>query len=289
MASRAAHSARAYSAWKAGGVAILSELLQIKPGVTAIIGSGGKSTLIRALADELDWHARVAIATSTKMFVPDWCPVVLETRDDKGDDATCEGFKKQAKPAETAPFAAESEETATTPAEVSSATASMIAEIETAFAKSSVVCVGAIHGSTGKLQACHLGFSELARIADYVLVEADGAKMLPLKAHASHEPVIPGCARRVICVIGVDGVGKPILQACHRPELFAQVAKIRPESPATPESVAAVLEAEGFHDALFINKVETAQDWQAAERIAARCATPVVAGSLRRGDFRCLR
>ncbi len=289
MASQSAHSARACSAWKAGGVAILSELLQIKPGVTAVIGSGGKSTLIRALADELGRHARVAIATSTKMFVPDWCPVVLEARDDEGRDAALEGFEKQTKLAGAAPFIAESEETAVPPANPSSAVASMVAEVEATFAKSNAVCVGAIHGPTGKLQASHLGFSELARMADYVLVEADGAKMLPLKAHASHEPVIPGCARRVICVIGVDGVGKPISQACHRPELFARVAKIRPESPATPESVAAVLETEGFHDALLINKVETAQDWQAAERIAARCATPVVAGSLRRGDFRCLR
>lgn len=36
----------------------------------------------------------------------------------------------------------------------------------------------------------------LADAADYVIVEADGSKRLPLKAHASHEPVIPENTRQ---------------------------------------------------------------------------------------------
>lgn len=53
MASRAAHSARAYRARETRGVGILSEFLHIPRKTTAIIGSGGKSTLLRALAEEL--------------------------------------------------------------------------------------------------------------------------------------------------------------------------------------------------------------------------------------------
>ena len=52
-------------------------MLHIQRGLTAIIGGGGKSTLLRALAEELSRDARVVVATSTKMHVPDWCPVVL--------------------------------------------------------------------------------------------------------------------------------------------------------------------------------------------------------------------
>ena len=52
-------------------------MLHIQRGLTAIIGGGGKSTLLRALAEELSRDARVIVATSTKMYVPDWCPVVL--------------------------------------------------------------------------------------------------------------------------------------------------------------------------------------------------------------------
>ena len=53
--------------------------------------------------------------------------------------------------------------------------------------------------------------------------------------------------------------------------------------------MARVLEAEGLHDTIFINKVESDNDWRIAERIAALCTTPVVAGSLWRKEFRCLR
>lgn len=212
--------------------------------MTAIIGGGGKSTLLRFLAGELSEHARVIVATSTKMYVPDWCPVLLDAALD---------------------------------------------DVEAALAGASLVCVGSLHEPTGKLDAPHLEFCNLANLADYVLVEADGAKMLPLKAHAQHEPVIPACAEHVICVVGIDGVGAPVSQACHRPELYAQRAGVSVDDAVTPEAVTAVLNAEGLHDTVLINKVETATDWKLAERIAALLTKPVIAGSLWRNEFRCLR
>lgn len=218
--------------------------MRIQRGVTAIIGGGGKSTLLHALADELSKHARVIVATSTKMYVPDWCPVLLSTE---------------------------------------------LSDVESALATSPLVCVGSIHEPTGKLDAPRVAFSDLAGIADYVLVEADGAKKLPLKAHAEHEPVIPACTNRVVYVVGIDGVGVPISQACHRPELYAQLASTSVDETVTPEMVATVLEAESLHDVVLINKVETESDWQKAESIAALTKTPVIAGSLWRNEFRCLR
>ena len=306
MASRAAHSARAYRARETRGVGILSEFLHIPRKTTAIIGSGGKSTLLRALAEELATggaagarfaaaetatdklqvgtspnedrptekvagdkpsvgggepstrrpaakgtaiaeaarRAHVIVATSTKMFVPNWCPVLLDPAMD---------------------------------------------EVRLALSTHPIVCVGRIHGPTGKLDAPRMAFSELEAAADYLLVEADGAKMLPLKAHAEHEPMIPECAKRTVWVVGIDGVGSPISQACHRAERFAQLADTSTADAVTPEMVARVLEAEGLHDMVLINKVESDNDWRAAERIAALCTTPVVAGSLWRKEFRCLR
>lgn len=155
--------------------------------------------------------------------------------------------------------------------------------------ESPIMCVGTIHKPTGKLSAPSISFPELANLSDYVLVEADGAKTLPLKAHADHEPVIPNCACRVVCVAGVDGVGKPISQACHRSETFARLAGVSPDATVTPEAVAAVLNAESLHDVALINKVHTAADWQAAESTAVQLHTAVVAGSLQKGEFRCLR
>ena len=162
-------------------------------------------------------------------------------------------------------------------------------DVEASLATNSLVCVGSLHEPTGKLDAPRLAFSDLANIADYVLVEADGAKKLPLKAHAEHEPVIPACANRVVHVVGIDGVGAPISQACHRPELYARLAGVSADDAVTPEVAAAVLKAENLHDVVLINKVETAADWQKAESIAAFVKTPVIAGSLWRNEFRCLR
>lgn len=218
--------------------------------MTAVIGAGGKTTLVRALAEELAGDAaqsrlaRVIITTSTKMFVPDWCPVLEEASLD---------------------------------------------QVQAALGEAPIVCVGSLHEPTGKLSAPSISFSELANLADYVLVEADGAKMLPLKAHAEHEPVIPDCACRVVCMAGIDGVGKPISQACHRADSFAHLAGVSADATVTPEAVAAVLNAEALHDVAFINKVHTTADWPVAESIAALLRTPVIAGSLQEGEFRCLR
>ena len=253
--------------------------MHIEPGVLAIIGSGGKSTLLRALAQELSAQGSVIVSTSTKMHVPDWCPVVLTPAPGKrtigaaeAKVAVCEFADDQA----IQPRAA-------------------LGEIAQALRENSVVCVGSIHEPTGKLQASNLEFSQLASLADFVLVEADGAKTLPLKAHDAHEPVIPACAKRTVCVVGIDGVGKPIAQVCHRPERFARLAGVPGPVPAstdvcvTPEMVANVLNAEHFHDIVFVNKVESEEDWQAARVLTAQLAAPVLAGSLKRKEFQCLR
>ena len=56
---------------------------------------------------------------------------------------------------------------------------------------------------TGKLTLA-AAVETCRRAADVVLVEADGAKMLPLKAPAEHEPAIPPCADAVVAVAGLD-------------------------------------------------------------------------------------
>ena len=244
MASRAADSAGAYLAREARGVGILSKLLDIKPGLTALIGGGGKTTLLRVLAQELSSDAKVIVATSTKMFAPVWCPVLRDARPEA---------------------------------------------VRGVLSESLVVCVGSFQESAGKMVAPSLPFCELTGLADYVLVEADGSRGLPLKAHAQHEPVIPKCANRVVCVVGADGVGRPIAETCHRPKLFAQLAGAQIGDAVTPQMVARVLNAEAHYDALFVNKVESDAGWGAAREIAQVVEGPVVAGSLWRNEFRCLR
>jgi probable selenium-dependent hydroxylase accessory protein YqeC len=67
-------------------------------------------------------------------------------------------------------------------------------------------------------------FAKLTAFTDYVLVEADGSAGRSLKAHAAHEPLVSPDADLVIAVIGADCVGLPLDgKHIHRAELFASV------------------------------------------------------------------
>ena len=46
----------------------LQKALEIQPGVTAIIGGGGKTTLMECLAEELSAQARVIVCTTTHIY-----------------------------------------------------------------------------------------------------------------------------------------------------------------------------------------------------------------------------
>lgn len=48
----------------------LRRMLGIQPGLTAIIGGGGKTTLLYALARELSQTARVIVCTTTHILPP---------------------------------------------------------------------------------------------------------------------------------------------------------------------------------------------------------------------------
>lgn len=62
--------------------------------------------------------------------------------------------------------------------------------VRQALANSRVLCLGT-PCENNKLTAPALPLDVLAGLADYVLVEADGSRQLPLKAHGPQEPVIP--------------------------------------------------------------------------------------------------
>ncbi|HWQ98084.1 MAG TPA: selenium cofactor biosynthesis protein YqeC [Clostridia bacterium] len=113
-------------------------------------------------------------------------------------------------------------------------------EITHALLLEPLLCLGK-PAADGKLGAPDLPMDTLANLADYVLVEADGAKHLPLKAPAEHEPVIPPETRLVIAVAGLDGIGQPIRDAAFRPELYAALCGKAETEPVTPRDIALVL------------------------------------------------
>lgn len=77
--------------------------------------------------------------------------------------------------------------------------------------------------------------------ADVVLVEADGARLHPLKVPADHEPVIPSEADAVIAVAGMDSLGGEIGVVCHRPEKVCALLDKPMDALVGPADVAAIL------------------------------------------------
>lgn len=210
-----------------------ADALQITRGVTAIIGGGGKTSLLYRLADELRTRGSVIVATSTHI----WPPTHL-------------------------PFS------------------------ERAGRVLDVLCVGT-PGDSGKLTAPAQSFSELARLADFVLVEADGSAGRPLKAHLPHEPVVPENAGQTIAVVGLSGFGKPICEAAHRPERFAALAGAAVTDAATPEMAARVLNAEALHTRVLLNQADAPGGIEAAKQLIKLLNCPVITASLQKGEIIC--
>jgi molybdenum cofactor cytidylyltransferase len=75
-----------------------------------------------------------------------------------------------------------------------------------------------------------------------LLIEADGAHLLPLKAPAEHEPAIPAFINTVIVSAGMEGLGKPLTgEWVHRPEQFARLSGLGVGELVTPDAVSRVL------------------------------------------------
>ena len=61
-----------------------------------------------------------------------------------------------------------------------------------------------------------------ARLADHLLVEADGSRGLPFKAFGPHEPQVPAASTIVVQVAGLDAIGRPLtMDHVHRAERMA--------------------------------------------------------------------
>lgn len=206
-----------------------ADALHIGKGITAVIGGGGKTSLIERLADELSARGSVIVTTTTHIYRPAHLPFSLR-----------------------------------------------------ATGRDRILCVGT-PCADGKLTAPAQSFEELASLADYVLTEADGSKRLPLKAHEAHEPVIPPGAQEVIAVVGASGLYRPICEAAHRPQRYAFLAETDVAAPAEPRFAARVLEKEALHTRVFINQTDVAET--AARELAALLHTPVVPGSVQRGEI----
>lgn len=78
--------------------------------------------------------------------------------------------------------------------------------------------------------------------ADAVIVEADGARHLKIKAPADHEPVMPPHTNLVLLLLSAEALNRPLNgEIAHRPEILARLTGISPGDPLTPAVVARLL------------------------------------------------
>ena len=204
---------------------------QVEGKCISVIGSGGKTTFLRLLSGRLP--GTVLLTTSTHIF-----PFPGMTLVETGETASPENRDR------------------------------ILRELRSALSCSRVACLGKSEPS-GKLAdpSPVIPFEDLLSVADHVLIEADGAAGRPLKAHRPWEPVIPACSDLTVCLAGASGIGKPVSEACHCPELFASLAGIRLDHAVTEADIAAVLNRENLADCYLVNQVDALPDPETAVRL----------------------
>ena len=111
--------------------------------------------------------------------------------------------------------------------------------------------------------------------ADAVIIEADGAHRKPCKAPAAHEPVILPQSDIVIALMGLDALGKPVGEICHRAEIVMDILGCDAAHALTGEDMAEILLSErGSQKAVggrefyaVLNKCDDGARLQAGENI----------------------
>jgi len=173
-----------------------------------VIGAGGKTSLLQWIAQcRTSVGQRVVITTTTKIFpLRDVDTILMEDGPDFMD-RLCRALQKS----------------------------------------SCIIAAKRFDKKTGKLIGLppeSVDTLHSAKIADAILVEADGAARKPLKAPASHEPVIP--IRSDICVgiMGLDAVDQIFSEhIVHRSEIFSDITGVSLGETITPAHMIKVVTA----------------------------------------------
>jgi probable selenium-dependent hydroxylase accessory protein YqeC len=235
----------------------------------ALIGGGGKTTLMYALAREMvrQGHA-VVTTTTTRIFppAPDQSPHLILLDDDPHLDSLSMGLSR--------------------------------------FHH---VTVGRrVSPSTGKVegvseQSCKV----FLQAAQWVVVEADGAAGKPIKAPEAWEPVIPATTDLLIPVVGLDCLAQPASETrVFRLKRFLELTGLREGELIGPEHIAvAVAHAGGGLKGApersivvpFLNKTDLLSDSDALQRMVqgifhrTRTVRTVVTGCLNEEAIRVKR
>ena len=296
----------------------LSEALGIKKGVNAIIGSGGKSSLLKSLSLELSQKGSVLLTTSTHILPFSHCENICFS--DENVSISDENISILN---ENALISNENVSILNGNALISNENVSSLnkniltlnekillpgkdiqseeealensktllqSKVLSLWDKSQnpILCLGTLERN-GKLSPFPLSFSAIEQMADYVLVEADGSKRLPGKAHGRNEPQIPKESQRTVLVFGASALHKPISEVIHRVEIFQNffTPPLNPDTLLTKELLLQAFRKENLGDCLFVNQLDCLTKKEAEELLLflqKSLGKMVCGGSLKEGS-----
>lgn len=215
-------------------------------GGISLIGAGGKTSFMYALAKELvSGGKRVLTTTTTKIFIPsrEESPATIVAK-------SCREIVKQA---------------------------------ESHLRDNCHLTVGSEYlPAQGKLKGVDPHILESivqTKLFDFIIVEADGAARRSLKICNQNEPVVPNFSDRIVSFVGLDVVGRPLTEDwVFRSDLFSRITGLPLTHAVTESSIVSAL----LHDMssitsvgketlkiAFLNKADDNKARIAGERVAS--------------------
>ncbi|MCK4240925.1 MAG: putative selenium-dependent hydroxylase accessory protein YqeC, partial [Candidatus Atribacteria bacterium] len=219
----------------------------------SLVGAGGKSTLFKRLAEELLLkNKRIILTTTAKMFAWQLSPFVKNGKllEGHNEEIIRESIKKY--------FSLERK-------------------------GGRLAVIGEKIEDNGEEKVSGPPPEWLDKwweegLADFLLIEADGAAGRPVKASASHEPIIPSFTTDLVGVIGIDALGLSLQEEnVFRSQIFSQLTGLKLGEKIGIEALALLIcHPEGLFKGapsdcrrhLFINKVEDSKEQKMAEELA---------------------
>ncbi|MCD6472647.1 putative selenium-dependent hydroxylase accessory protein YqeC [Candidatus Aerophobetes bacterium] len=235
---------------------LISEALDIKGrAFISLVGAGGKSTLFNRLAGELAFRRkRMILTTTTHMFGWQLDPFIKKGKlaESKDENIFRDCIRKY--------FSSESQ-------------------------GEGLVVIYDREWEGENEKYCGPPSEWLDKwwregLADFFLVEADGARRRSIKAPAFYEPVIPLSTTDLIGVVGIDAVGLPLQEKnVFRPKIFAQLTGVEFGEKLKIKDIAHLVchpyglfkgATKGCNCHLFINKVENKKTRKLAKELASQ-------------------
>jgi probable selenium-dependent hydroxylase accessory protein YqeC len=235
----------------------------------ALVGGGGKTTLMFALADELRRNGKQVItSTTTKVWhreASQYEHVLLVEDEADWKNKTREEVSREG----------------------------------IFFVGKSILDSGKVEGISASLADEIFHDSN----AQYLIVEADGSAGHPLKAPAEHEPVIPSSVTMVVAIMGLEAISARLDEmTAFRVEQVRNVTGLETGGVLTPSALAKVFlhpaglfkgTPGGSRKVVFLNKGDLIEAETKAEELAdilladaAKRIDRVIFGSLKLGVYR---